>query len=114
MYMGLRAPHTPYSHNLTLEEIQDFLPYAIQGKPGEQIGLLDMYIGQIMKTLHDLNIADNTMVVFTADNGADSSAFKMFNDLGHIRMGTMRGKKAAVYEGNFAEEKRQIILDISI
>ena len=99
MYMGIRAPHSPYSHNLTQEEIEDFLPYAIHGKPGEQIGLLDRYIGEIMRTLHELDIADNTMVIFTADNGPDSGAFKMFNHLGHIRTGTMRGKKAAVYEG---------------
>ena len=95
MYAAFRAPHAPYSHNLTAEEIADFLPYSIIGKPGEQIGLLDLYIGRIMKKLHDLAIADNTLVIFTSDNGPDGSVFRLFNKLGHIRMGTMRGKKAA-------------------
>ena len=95
MYLSFRAPHAPFSHNLTEEEIGDFLPYSIIGKPGEQIGLLDLYIGRIMKTLHDLKIAENTMVLFTADNGPDTSAYKLFNKMGHIRTASMRGKKAA-------------------
>ena len=76
MYLSFRAPHAPYSHNMTEAEIAEFLPYSLIGKPGEQIGLLDRYIGQIMKTLHDLQIAENTLVIFTADNGPDSSSFK--------------------------------------
>ena len=76
MYLAFRAPHAPFSHNMTRAEIAEFLPYSLLGKPGEQIGLLDRYIGQIMKTLHELQIADNTLVVLTADNGPDSSTFK--------------------------------------
>ena len=97
--MSFRAPHRPYSHNMTLAERSQFMPYAIKGKSGEQIGLLDRYIGQIMKTLHDLKIAENTLVLFTSDNGPDTSAYKLFNKLGQIRMGTMRGGKHAIYEG---------------
>jgi len=35
------------------------------------------------------------MVIFTSDNGPDSSGFELYNKLGHLRMSTMRGKKAA-------------------
>ena len=95
MYLAFRAPHAPHSHNLTAEELADFLPYSILGKPTEQIGLFDRYIGNIMKTLHDLNVHDNTMVMFTSDNGPDSSSFKSYGQYGHMRTASLRGKKAA-------------------
>ena len=95
MYLAFRAPHAPYSHNLTAEETANFLPYNILGKPGEQIGLFDQYIGNIMKSLHDNEVADNTIVIFTSDNGPDTSGLKLFNKYGHLRMATMRGKKAS-------------------
>ena len=44
MYLAFRAPHAPYSHNMTLDEIQNSLPHSIIGKPGEQIMLLDKYV----------------------------------------------------------------------
>ena len=81
---------------MTEEEIANFLPYPVLGKPGEQIGLLDQYVGEIMKLLHDLKIAENTLVLFTADNGPDSTSFKMFNKVfGHLRTSMLRGQKHA-------------------
>ena len=94
MYLAFRAPHAPYSHNLTFDEIQQSLPHAIIGKPGEQIRLLDQYVGNIMQALHEKEVADNTLVIFTSDNGPDGSGFKLFNELGHLRTATLRGKKA--------------------
>ena len=32
---------------------------------------LDGYVGQLLKKLDDLGVADNTIVVFTTDNGAE-------------------------------------------
>ena len=56
-----------------------------------------------MKKLHDLEIAKNTIVIFTADNGPDggrnSGAFNHFNKYNHVRLGMMRGNKASIYEG---------------
>ena len=47
MYLSFRAPHAPYSHNMTEAEIAEFLPYSLIGKPGEQIGLLDRYMDKL-------------------------------------------------------------------
>ena len=47
-----------------------------------------------MKLLHDLGVADNTLVIFTADNGPDLSAVTQFGALGHQRTATLRGRKA--------------------
>lgn len=32
----------------------------------------DGHVGQLLKKLNDLRIADNTIVVYTADNGAET------------------------------------------
>ena len=56
---------------------------------------MDNYIGQIMAKLEELKVSDNTMVVFTSDNGPDMSGFQGFNTMGHIRTVMLRGKKAA-------------------
>jgi arylsulfatase len=46
-----------------------------QGKTGYDIypdGMveLDGYVGQLLKKLDDLGVANNTIVIFTTDNGA--------------------------------------------
>lgn len=100
LYLSFRAPHRPSSHNLTYDENNptEHLPHASIGKPGEQLGLFDEYIGNVMKALHDLEVADNTLIFFTSDNGPDQGAFNMANRYGHMRLTAMRGKKASVYE----------------
>ena len=78
MYLSFRAPHRPFSHNKTFEEPDDHLPYRSLGKPTEQIGIFDTYVGQIMKTLQGLDIADNTLIFFTSDNGPDQDSVAHF------------------------------------
>jgi len=101
MYLSFRAPHRPNSHSLDIdpENPDEHMPYLSLGKPAEQIKQFDQFIGNIMNHLHQLDVADNTLVFFTSDNGPDQGAFNLFNRFGHLRMVSMRGKKASVYEG---------------
>ena len=73
LYLSFRAPHRPNSHNLTFDASNptEHLPHASIGKPGEQFVQFDEFIGNIMKRLHDLQVADNTLIFFTSDNGPD-------------------------------------------
>jgi len=58
---------------------------------------LDAYVGQIMKKLEEKGLADNTVLIFTSDNGpheeggADPDFFN--------RDGLLQGKKRSTYEG---------------
>lgn len=58
---------------------------------------LDAYVGEIMKKLEEKGLADNTVVIFTSDNGpheeggADPDFFN--------RDGLLQGKKRSTYEG---------------
>src|SRR6185436_16229787 len=56
---------------------------------------LDGYVGQVLKKLDDLKIADNTIVVFTTDNGAEVMTWP---DGGST---PFRGEKATNWEGAF-------------
>jgi arylsulfatase len=56
---------------------------------------LDSLVGSLMKKLDDLGIADNTIVVFTSDNGAETFSWP---DGGNT---PFRGEKGTTWEGGF-------------
>jgi arylsulfatase A-like enzyme len=56
---------------------------------------LDWGVGELLKKLDDLGIADNTIVVFTSDNGAEIFSWP---DGGNH---PFRGEKGTTYEGGF-------------
>lgn len=56
------------------------------------IGRLDADIGQVLALLKELNIDDNTIVIFCSDNGGDSKYLEDCN-------GGYRGAKRTFYEG---------------
>ncbi len=58
------------------------------------IGLIDADIGKIREQLKKQNILNNTLIVFTSDNGAANRYEETFNS-----SGTLRGRKRDVYEG---------------
>jgi arylsulfatase len=56
---------------------------------------LDAEVGSILKKIDDLGIADNTIVVFTSDNGAETFTWP---DGGNS---PFRGEKGTTFEGGF-------------
>ena len=65
------------------------------GPFGDTIHELDWSVGELLKTLDELGIADNTLVIFTSDNGGYSRSFN-----GHQPNGSMlRGGKGDLSEG---------------
>ncbi|OVE81874.1 hypothetical protein BVY04_02185, partial [bacterium M21] len=61
------------------------------------ISHMDRNIGQLMDLLDELKIADNTLLIFTSDNGATYTGgvdAKFFNSVG-----SFKGLKGSLYEG---------------
>ncbi|MCR9292333.1 MAG: arylsulfatase [bacterium] len=62
------------------------------------ISRLDMYVGRLLKLLDELGLADNTIVVFTSDNGtthlSEEVDYEFFSSVGELR-----GLKGSLYEG---------------
>jgi arylsulfatase A-like enzyme len=77
------------------------------GKYGSFIHELDWSVGQILNKLDDLKIADNTLVIFTSDNGGvvnprNETASTAIN-AGLAINGSLRGGKHSEWEGGFRE-----------
>ncbi len=61
---------------------------------------LDWIVGEVMKTLEAIGEADNTLVIFTSDNGGMFNAGgKAAAKLGHKINGDLLGSKFGVWEG---------------
>ncbi len=73
------------------------------GVRGDAIAQFDWSVGEIMRTLDELGIADNTLVILTSDNGPvlddgyDDQAEELLN--GHSPTGPYRGNKYSAFEG---------------
>jgi arylsulfatase A-like enzyme len=95
IYMPLPAPHTP------------ILPTkAFKGKSGldniygDFVLMVDWVVGEVMEALEKQGIAENTLVVFTSDNGCSPQAdFEQLATKGHNPSYVFRGTKADIFEG---------------
>jgi arylsulfatase A-like enzyme/alpha-L-fucosidase len=65
LYFPLTAPHTPWLPD------ERFRGVSGAGTYGDFVAHVDDVIGQIVATLDSLGIVNETMIVFTSDNGAD-------------------------------------------
>ncbi len=94
LYLPLPAPHTPI---LPTEEFQGKSHTNLYGDFVMQV---DDVLGQIRKSLLENGISENTMLVFTSDNGCSPRAdFKELETFGHDPSYIYRGHKADIYEG---------------
>lgn len=94
LYLPLPAPHTPI---LPIKEYQGksgLNPY------GDFVLMVDDMVGKVMKALRDAGIDDNTILVFSADNGCSPQAkFDELQDKGHYPSYIYRGHKADLFDG---------------
>lgn len=94
LYLPHTMPHIP------LFASKDFLGKSARGLYGDVIEELDWSMGEILKTLKTLGIDDNTLVVFTSDNGPWNLEKRadLKNEHGGCAL-PLRGFKFQTYEG---------------
>ncbi|MCG9973095.1 sulfatase family protein [Christiangramia crocea] len=96
LYYSFHDIHVPRVPNAR------FQGKSSMGARGDAIAQVDFVVGEIMKELEELNIADNTIIVFTSDNGPvlddgyDDKAEEMVGE--HNPSGPFRGGKYSIYE----------------
>lgn len=103
-YIAPNAPHGPYNvpleyYNLYKDLGKDVLTDTQKRFYG-MITNIDENFGSLRSTLRELNIADNTILIFMTDNG--TSAGYRFNKKNNTTTGfnaEMRGTKGSAYEG---------------
>lgn len=90
LYYASSAPHVP------LYASENFAGKSLRGAYGDAVEELDWSVGELLKTLKECGIDDNTMVVFTSDNGPWATL-----KLRGGSSGLLRGSKGSVWEGGF-------------
>lgn len=94
VYYALPAPHTP------ILPTSKFLGKSNTNFYGDFVLQVDHEVGRILKTLEDQGISENTLVVFTSDNGCSPRVdFQELESVGHHPSYIFRGHKADIYEG---------------
>lgn len=95
VYMPLPAPHTPI---LPTAEFQG--KSGLENPYGDFVIMVDDVVGQVMTALDQQGIADNTILIFTSDNGCSNQAdFDQLATKGHDPSYVFRGHKADIFEG---------------
>ncbi len=80
--------------------IPDNAPFSKEPWPVEiknyaaMVSLIDKDVGRVMEKLKDLGIDDNTLVIFSSDNGANDECIEPLGSTGGLR-----GYKRMLYEG---------------
>jgi arylsulfatase A len=102
-----QSPGKPFFlfHSAQAIHLPSFAAPKFQGKTeagphGDFIHQLDHVVGELLATLEQLGVADNTVVIFTSDNGPETtSVIHMRADFRHDGARPWRGVKRDGWEG---------------
>lgn len=93
LYFAFPCPHAPIIPNDEFDGTSKAGPY------GDFVVQTDAVVGRLLTALKNAGKADNTIVVFTADNGPEHYAYARDKKYGHWSPEPFRGLKRDIYEG---------------
>ncbi len=91
LYLAYPAPHTPWLPS------PEFQGISQAGMYGDFVTMTDAMIGRVLKALEDAKMTDDTLLIFTSDNGPVWFE-KDVERFGHDSSGGLRGMKADAWE----------------
>lgn len=91
MYLAYNAPHSPIQHVPEYSGLNEYPEISNRSVYAEMVTHLDAGIGSVISALESQGILDNTIVVFSSDNGGAGS---FGADNGELRQG-----KGSAFEG---------------
>jgi arylsulfatase A len=103
LYFPLTSPHSPVVPN------EGFKGMSGIGNYGDFVCEIDWVVGEVTAALERGGIADDTLVIFTSDNGPESrtpddeGVYARAERTGHFSMGSWRGMKRDAWEGGHRE-----------
>jgi arylsulfatase A len=93
-YVPLAAPHTPIVPAPDFEGTSGLNAYA------DFVRQIDADMGKILAALETHQLAENTILIYTSDNGCSPRAeIEALQAAGHYPSGPLRGHKADAFEG---------------
>ncbi len=93
LYFPLPSPHAPIIPN------DEFDGKSKAGAFGDFVCQTDFICGRILTAIDEAGFSENTIVVFSADNGAEVYAYNRDEKLDHWSSKPLRGLKRDIYEG---------------
>lgn len=99
LYLPLTSPHFPVVPSPA------FKGKSKVGDYGDFVMQTDATVGAVLDALKKAGVAENTLVVFTSDNGPEVTgevnpgAYDRLKEFGHASMGALRGTKRDAWEG---------------
>ena len=92
-YLAFNSPHYPIVPN------KEFHGKSQAGFYGDFMIETDAMVGKVITALEKKGLLENTIVIFTADNGAENLGFDRLAKFDHWSSGKFRGLKRDIYEG---------------
>ena len=87
------SPHAP------IVPVEPFLETSQAGPYGDYVVQSDWSAGQVLKALEDNGFSENTVVIFTSDNGPAGQMQVRYTRTGHNSAYGLRGMKIDIFEG---------------
>lgn len=91
LYLPLAAPHTPWVPGPEVANASG------AGTYGDFVVMVDQMVGKVLAALDQNGLKENTLIIFTSDNGADWNPADIEGS-GHLANHIFRGRKADIYE----------------
>jgi arylsulfatase A len=93
LYVPFTSPHAP------IVPTPEFAGKSKAGGYGDFMQQTDDTAGRILRAIDEHGFRDNTIVIFTADNGAEHYAYERLRNFQHRSSGPLRGLKRDLWEG---------------
>ncbi|MDA0837913.1 MAG: arylsulfatase [Planctomycetota bacterium] len=99
LYFPLTSPHSPIVPN------EEFIGKSGCGNYGDFVCEVDWVVGQVMHALDRAGTTENTLLIFTSDNGPENrtrdsiGVYERVREHQHYSMGDLRGIKRDAWEG---------------
>lgn len=93
LYLPLTSPHLPHCTH------PDFRGRSDCGNYGDFMEETDHRVGQVLKALDAAGVAENTLVIFSSDNGPETNYDYQRETHGHYSNLHFKGGKRNIYEG---------------
>ena len=94
LFFSMTSPHEPVSPSDSFKGKSGIAPIA------DFVMETDWSAGELLKAVKEAQISDNTLIIFTADNGhSHYTGWEELLEAGHLASGPYRGHKATIWEG---------------
>jgi arylsulfatase A-like enzyme len=94
LYFPLGAPHKPVLPHSRFQGMTKLGPY------GDFIAQVDWTVGQVLKTLDECKVTENTLVIYSSDNGSYMRRLNEADAIGHADDETIQAFRADRHRAN--------------